>query len=544
LTLVENPSSNVGLFEGTAQLANSTPFANDGILQIANAVGMEVIYEDAKNSNGNPTLVTDTAQIDCESPVLISMDTALVGLNRVRITFETSEPSDATVWYGTSCDIDVMQPVASATGTTHNVELTSLEAETQYAFHIEMTDAAGNVSVDDNNGACYAFSTPCVTTLFNATFTDSDDSFEQESLWHVAFNECQDDLPGHSVGGHLYFGLDDTCTYDGGVNAGSATSPAIDLMGTTLPQLRFNYYLETEQLAGYDEAFVRISTDGTNFAPIASNVPGNGAVALKDPTDAWAELSLDLSAYQDQTIWVQLHFDTVDDVLNDFSGFHVDDVRVLDACAKPKTGAITATLTPAEAIDAGAQWRIDGGTWLTSGAQVIDLALGNHQIEFKSIAGWTKPADKTVQVLADQTIDVLGDYEKVEVTGSLKVNIEPSAAVQNGAMWRVDGGVWQESGAELKNLTAGVHTVEYRATAGYNTPNLESVTIGAGEKHVMTVVYTEIRKPWSCNAGTIDGPTTAPPADFILLSFAVVMFALLGKVSARSRTRIHSLHAA
>ncbi len=530
VTLIENASSTVGLFEGDIPLENAPATANDGTLQLGGATTIEVAYVDTNNSNGNPTTVVDTATVDCEYPFVTAIDTDLVGLNRVRITYQTSEPCEGIVWYGTTCDFNAMQPMATTQATSHTVELTALEPETQYAFQIEIADPAGNITLDDNNGACYSFTTSCVTALFNAEFTSSDDAFVQDSLWHVANDQCEGALPGHSAGGHLYFGVDETCTYDNGTQAGSATSPGIDLMNTMLPELRFRYYLETEQNPNYDQAFVRISTDGTNFAPIASNVPGEANVTLDDPTGEWKEVAVDLSAYQDQTIWIQFHFDTIDAEFNTFGGFYVDDVRVLDSCVEPKTGAIAATLTPAEAINEGAQWRIDGGTWLNSGVQVIDLALGDHQIEFKSVVGWNKPAKKTVQVLADQVIDVTGNYEKVEVMSSLKVNIAPATAIQSGAMWRVDGGAWQQSGVEVTDLAAGVHTVEYADASGFYTPTLETVMITSGQNYVMTKVYNKVKQPTGCNAGMIDAGSTPPPMDFLLLAFAVTMFAFCGKL--------------
>ncbi|MCX5770055.1 MAG: PASTA domain-containing protein [Candidatus Hydrogenedentes bacterium] len=45
-------------------------------------------------------------------------------------------------------------------------------------------------------------------------------------------------------------------------------------------------------------------------------------------------------------------------------------------------------------------------------------------------------------------------------TGSLQVNIEPEAARDDGAQWRVDGGALHDSGA-IATLTAGLHTVSF-----------------------------------------------------------------------------------
>lgn len=115
--------------------------------------------------------------------------------------------------------------------------------------------------------------------------------------------------------------------------------------------------------------------------------------------------------------------------------------------------------------------------------------------------------------------------------GSLSVTIGPAAAVSNGAMWRVDGGAWLESGVELSDLAVGAHTVEYADAAGFITPPIETITIGVGEKSTSRAIYRAIQTRGGCFGGTTIGTSTAPPADFLLLSMIVMLFAFTSKVS-------------
>ena len=73
-------------------------------------------------------------------------------------------------------------------------------------------------------------------------------------------------------------------------------------------------------------------------------------------------------------------------------------------------GNITVALAPSAAVDAGAQWRVDGGAWQDSGATLEKVNAGQHVITYKPVAGWVTPADATVSVTKQQTITVEGFY--------------------------------------------------------------------------------------------------------------------------------------
>ncbi len=58
------------------------------------------------------------------------------------------------------------------------------------------------------------------------------------------------------------------------------------------------------------------------------------------------------------------------------------------------TGSLQVTLLPPGAVAAGAQWKVDGGSWQNSGVTVANLAAGNHTVQFRVVKGWKKPADQ------------------------------------------------------------------------------------------------------------------------------------------------------
>jgi hypothetical protein len=80
----------------------------------------------------------------------------------------------------------------------------------------------------------------------------------------------------------------------------------------------------------------------------------------------------------------------------------------------PEFGSLTVTITPAEAINAGAQWRIKGNKeWQNSGAIINDAQVGSQLIEFKTLAKpWTTPKAITAKIKKEQNTAVSGKYAK------------------------------------------------------------------------------------------------------------------------------------
>lgn len=93
------------------------------------------------------------------------------------------------------------------------------------------------------------------------------------------------------------------------------------------------------------------------------------------------------------------------------------------------TGAVQVTITPAEAVSAGAQWRIaPSGTYQNSGATVAGLKIGDSVVQFKAVSGWTVPEDIPLTVLFGQTVSQSGVYTQQQVSVPNVVGMTQSAA--------------------------------------------------------------------------------------------------------------------
>ncbi len=165
------------------------------------------------------------------------------------------------------------------------------------------------------------------------------------------------------------------------------------------------------------------------------------------------------------------------------------------AIFSPKTASISVNITPAEAVTSGARWRVDGGTWHSSGENQSGLSIGTHTIEFNSISGWNSPASlNNVSIAGDQLLVISGAQATYSVkTGSVQVSISPAGAVTAGAQWRVDGGAWQNSGSSVLGLSVLVsHTIEFKTIAGWTAPAAQTVAVSSVATTAATGTYTQL----------------------------------------------------
>lgn len=181
------------------------------------------------------------------------------------------------------------------------------------------------------------------------------------ALWHLA-TTCRAQLPGHSTPTTFYYGQEcvvgtcatqiasrsislgsfapssvntiaatcsATCNYNTcSRNASNLVSPTVSAVGTVT--LSFNYLLFVETDPGKDMANVDFSTDGgTTWTPLLSK-----ANLIND--NNWHSATTSFSAGATcANVRVRFRFDTVDQLLNTFTGWHVDDVSICSTDTTP-----------------------------------------------------------------------------------------------------------------------------------------------------------------------------------------------------------------
>jgi len=134
-----------------------------------------------------------------------------------------------------------------------------------------------------------------------------------------------------------------------------------------------------------------------------------------------------------------------DPTLRDTDGDGTDDGVEVAAGTDPLTsrttrlGSLKVTLEPAEALDAGAQWRVDNGIWRYNREQLDDLVEGAHTVSYSSLDGYVTPEPETVTIVYSQTTEIVLEYEAVpalfgDVNGDDRVDALDVQLVINGAL--------------------------------------------------------------------------------------------------------------
>jgi hypothetical protein len=255
--------------------------------------------------------------------------------------------------------------------------------------------------------------------------------------------------------------------------------------------------------------------------PSAGHAEDEGAVAASlwdifDPastSESWDAIGNGINGSSNNGIWSIAYSDGPANFLefysywiNSSNGYNPEITTILQHHEiDPGTGSLKMTITPPGAVSAGAQWRVDGGGWRNSGDTRSGLSVGSHTVEFKALSGWNKPGNKTVTINYNQTTNAGGTYTRQ--TGSLKVTIDPSAAVSAGAQWRVDGGGWRNSGDTQSGLSVGSHTVEFKALSGWAKPGNKTVSVDYNKTTNAGGTYTQETTDPSIS---ITSPTSNP----------------------------------
>ncbi len=158
VTLTETAKSS-SVFRGWIRLNDSSTPVSDGILQVRNGDLITAAYFDANDSLGGSGYVYDYAVVDDSPPIIDLVQISNVRFSRATVEWETNEPSDSVVYWGTT-----PPPMSTVRNSrlmyNHTISLTGLAQNTTYYVAVQSTDGAGNTAYDDNGTSYYRFTTP------------------------------------------------------------------------------------------------------------------------------------------------------------------------------------------------------------------------------------------------------------------------------------------------------------------------------------------------------------------------------------------------
>jgi hypothetical protein len=169
------------------------------------------------------------------------------------------------------------------------------------------------------------------------------------------------------------------------------------------------------------------------------------------------------------------------------------------------TSTLSVTLSPAEAVNAGAQWQVDDGEWQNSGDAAEGLSDGNHLVSFKAIDGWSAPASQMVSQSAGQSNSVSGIYTR----NATRV----MALIGDLSFGNVVGGNQSATSFSIANRGNAPLTVTGISYPAYFTGNWNGGVIPAGGSQDVLVIFGPA--PAGSYSGTItissdktEGPNT------------------------------------
>ncbi len=153
-----------GTFTGTVRLNEA------GGLAAADGEILTVEFFDADTGEGASATPQAEALVDCVAPVISELAVAEVSALAARVMLRTDEPASVAVHWGTSCDDLEQAALGIGYGTEHNVSLAGLLPDRTYRFAVHAQDRAGNVTLDDQGGACHVLATPDAPDYFAQHF--------------------------------------------------------------------------------------------------------------------------------------------------------------------------------------------------------------------------------------------------------------------------------------------------------------------------------------------------------------------------------------
>lgn len=232
--------------------------------------------------------------------------------------------------------------------------------------------------------------------------------------------------------------------------------------------------------------FTNGQTEASVAIPLVNNLIYQGSrffrVRLQEPSESWVLM-------EPSEAVIQLEDD--DDPSQTETWTEVEPPR-------PETtarGRLRVNLDPPEARG---RWRFLWETrWRDPATEAAGLVPGHYPTVFLPCAGFLAPATVTNIIAPSAEESVTEHYVPIgQELGGLSLILLPGAVGQgqgtNRGQWRLLGGAtedWQDSGALLSDLPAGVHLVEFKPVAGFRTPPSQSLPVFGHQTLVRQAQY-------------------------------------------------------
>jgi len=328
--------TNSSTFTGSIALSVGAP-ANDGVLQISSGDLVTGTYRDQDDGTGVTAVSFSSAVMDCGAPVIRNLRVSGLTDQRFTVSFESSEPGDTLVEWGSTTGLGNVESSAALT-TSHLVEVKSADICQQLYLRVSSTDAYGNTAVADAGGTPYPFSTWDIPGLYyRETFENGVNGWALQGDFEVgppqglgvsAGNDDPDEAYNNTgVLGNDLTGLDAHAgDYEDGINS-TAKSPSFDTRSWTNIELRLMSYLNVRD---DDDASIAVSGKGGAGGPLFNSIGST----ISDSDYSLRVFDVTALMAGERSIGIEFGLDADEDqVFADdgiASGWNIDDVILKD----------------------------------------------------------------------------------------------------------------------------------------------------------------------------------------------------------------------
>jgi hypothetical protein len=410
-TVLLSETSRPGLFRGVITLVEPGPSLAAGLAHLQDGESFRVVYDDTSSRRA----WTVSAQAETTPPVIgeVGVD---IGYAEAVVRWSTSELTDALVQYGESRFLG-RTAYSPALARSHRISLSGLAPGRDYFCQLVSRDAAGNTTVDDNQGRLYAFRTrtPIVPPFQDdlesgaLQWTAKQDKLPWATASDLPIATWQLGKPSNALARGAHSGNNAWGTnLRGWANDVVHTwliSPALDLTRGNRATLKFWHLYDFQPRSAEGELSefgqVTLSTNnGSAWLPLTEYPQGTRS-------DGWVEEAIDLSAYAGKVVWIGWRYNLTSIGGVAHPGWLVDDITV--TLTNVIRGVITVTNNLAQA-----SFRVQGpdldaraSGWHGS---FSDARPGTYVVTFDPVAFYDTPSPQTNQLDGAAPLTFRGTY--------------------------------------------------------------------------------------------------------------------------------------
>jgi hypothetical protein len=386
-----------GVFRGTFAIVPTSTGAMPELRAVPGDV-IQAAYFDASTS----LMRIASAAVE-NTPPEITAITVERGYVEAIVYWETDELADSKIEFGESTLLGRTAQDATPTF-SHAVALPQLEPARTYYFQIVSKDRAGNVTVDDNDGAFHTFTTlqprlpPWTDNLesgrTNWTVYTVDESERGWELGVPGIVSPPAYSPTNAWGSNL------KGEFASAIES-YLISPAIQLTGGNVATLKFAHaydFIETSDADIFHAGEVLLLTDNA-LAPISLGV-------FYDDAEDWNEVEINLTPYLGKIVYIAWHYFLFSLDSAPRMGWLVDDVSITVSNAPIGMLVVSNNLWQSSFVLSGPSGGPGVGRWTA----ITNAAPGQYVIQYGAVPWFQTPPPQTNTLAAGGTINFIGNY--------------------------------------------------------------------------------------------------------------------------------------